>query len=223
MWGYFTRRSGGTSSSATTVSTTKRSTPHTLSEKSNDVAIIAPAPAPVSDATIAAIPNVAAHATELLDDADSDIRKKHNNMQSYQTEITSTRELLTKVRYQRGFHTAEVATALATLHTIIEALSRVVVVTASSDRVALDGVMDELSSARKNLLSSLPANVYEAADNKLRDGVQVNAEVGGAAVEGRSMSAVYRNEAVNGFQVNAPVRGDMSAMMQIAAMYAKKQ
>ncbi|KAK0633844.1 hypothetical protein B0T14DRAFT_561386 [Immersiella caudata] len=222
MWGYFTSRSGGTSSSATTVSTIKRSTPPVLNEKSRDVAINASAPPPVSDTTIAAIPNVAAHATELLDGTDSNIRKKHNNTQPYQTEITSTREILTKVRYQRGFHTAEVATALATLHTIIESLSQVVVVTSSSNRVALDGVMDELSSARKNLLSSLPANVYEAADNKLRDGVQVNAEVGGAAVEGRSMSAVYRNEAANGFQINAPVRGDMSAMMQLAAMYAKK-
>jgi len=159
--------------------------------------------------------------TKLLEDTVPKIQKLHahartsDEFKAQEGEIKSAVALVQKIQLQDGFHTPRVAEALGTLQMVAE---RLVASTDSLRRVT--SMMGELKAAKANLYDSLPANIYEGDDNKCSNGVQIAAEVGGKAVEGRVIVSACRNEVKDGFQVNAPIRGDnaMEVLLKLAEL-----
>jgi len=110
-----------------------------------------------------------------------------------------------------------VLAALGTLVVVIEKVAAA----SPGNTSAFGDVMEELGAAAQNLRQYLPGNSSRASENRVSDGMQVNATIGGSRPDGRILTEAVGNEAKSGMQINAPIYGDISFLPQIASLWGQ--
>lgn len=161
----------------------------------------------------------AAATTELLDNAVAHIEGCKGrtitsvNLNNHINKLAAIRSLLQRIRYQVDLQTPAVASALAPIKPPLKMLVQ------TSSLSQITNIMDELDQASINLRRQLPGNFSMASDNKVTAGFQGNAPIGGQQPEGRIISEAMRNHAENSMQINAPVYGDISALVKLGKLW----
>jgi len=121
--------------------------------------------------------------------------------------------------------TPVVASALAKVQDVgeklVKALGKGQSSPGSLDQLA--NVIGELGQATTNLEGQIPGHVSHASGNKLKNGFQSNAPIGGKSPEGRVFSEASNNEAESGLQINSFVFGDISALANLAKSWAPRE
>jgi len=134
-------------------------------------------------------------------------------------ELWYIRDLVQIIRFDEDLHTPPVANALGLLRTCVADKLLPVLREDSCSLEQLAIAMSEVKRAVRDLRNWLPI-LQLRQEQQLEGSVCINSDIGGNADCERIIISAQRNEASNGFQVNAPMRGDASFLAAMIAAFA---